>query len=208
MLTVPTAAAQPNYCDELLHYGDTTICQDFTGKKKRLFREHFYVKGELIFTRWWSYQKDGAYSWRQKRKKSPFAKADGPSVGYYADGTMRVINFFSNGKQVKHCQEYYPSGKIKLRCYHNDRGQKNGIRTTYYENGQVESKARWENGLLREIQEYKDEQGHDLVIGSFRQGTGDWIRYENGRPIERYFFKDGREGKRQKITPMDALNNH
>ena len=199
MLTVPSVAAQPQQCDNILQYGDTTICQDFTGKKHRLFREHFYVDGERIFTRWWNYHKDGTYYWQQKRKKGAFAKAEGPAMYYYADGSIYGTARFSKGKQVGDCLEYYPSGAIKLRCHHAESGKPDGIRTIYHENGQVQAKVRLENGLLREVLEYKNEEGQDLPVGSFQQGNGDWIWYEKGQPTYRYTYQDGREKKKQKI---------
>ncbi len=202
ILTATNVAAQSTtYCDYTLHYGDTTICQDFTEKKHRLYKEEFYVKDERIFTRWWRYRKNGDYQWQQKKKKGAFAKAEGPATVYYANGKVKMTAYFSHGKQVGDCLNYYPSGALKLRCYHGANGKLNGIRTFYYENGQVKAKFRWENGRLREILEYKDEQGQDIAVASFQHGTGDWIWSEKGEPTYRYFYKDGRYKKKRKIEP-------
>lgn len=204
MLTATSVAAQTRYCDHILQYGDTTICQDFTGKKHRLYREDFYIKGERIFTRWWNYRKNGDYQWRQKKGKSAFGKSEGPAMVYYANGAVQMTAHFSKGKQVGDCLNYYPSGAIKIRCYHGADGKPDGIRTMYHENGQVKAKTRLENGRLREILAYKDEQGQDLPIGSFQRGTGDWIWYEKGQPTYRYTYQDGREKKRRKVMTSET----
>lgn len=200
LLTATSVVAQPKNCDKWVQSGDTTICQNF--KKDRLSQEDFYLQGKQIFARQWYYRKDGTYNWQQKKKKG--AKAEGPSEAYYADGSVQAIGYFSNGKQVKDCLEFYPSGAIKLRCYHNEQGKKDGVRMTYYENGRLQSQARWENGLLREILKYKDEKGQDLAVGSFQNGTGDWIWYEKGQPAYRYIYQDGREKKKQKMTAANV----
>ncbi len=120
---------------------------------------------------------------------------------YYANGMVKMTARFSNGKQVGDCLNYYPSGAIKMHCYHGEKGKINGIRTIYHENGQLKSKARWENGRLREILEYKDERGQDIAIGSFQNGTGEWIWHEKGEPTYLYTYVDGRYRKKRKLEP-------
>lgn len=195
-------AAQPKGCDKLVQRGDTTICQDFTSKD-RLFREHFYVNGERIYTRWWNYSKNGEYQWVQQKGKGPFAKKHGPAYRFYPNGKVKNRAAYYDGKQVGQCFGYYPSGALKQTCQMNNKGKPDGILTTFYETGQVESKARWENGCLREIIEYKDEQGRDRPVGTFKNGNGDWIWYENSQPYIRYTYNEGKLIKKKRIRSQD-----
>lgn len=190
--------AQPKDCDNLIHRGDTTICQDFNGKGK-VFREHFYVNGERVFTRLWNHYKNGEYQWTQRNGKGPFAKRHGPAYRFYPNGKVKNRAAFYDGTQVGQCFSYYPSGALKQTCQMNSRGKSDGILTTFYENGQIESKAKWENGLLREIIEYRDEDGNNRPIGTFKDGNGDWIWYEKGKATVVYLYKNGKLVKKKRI---------
>jgi antitoxin component YwqK of YwqJK toxin-antitoxin module len=192
VLSGNTIWAQSKGCDQLIQRGDTTVCQDFTSKG-RLFREHFYVKGERVFTRWWHYRKNGDYESTQHQKKSPFAKKHGPAVQYYKNGQVKRIGRFQNNKLVGRCFSYYLSGKMKSACNHNEKGDHDGLVTDFYENGQVMHQARWSNGLLVEILANKDEQGKDIPFGTFKDGTGTWIFQEpETEKVRVYYFKNGR----------------
>jgi antitoxin component YwqK of YwqJK toxin-antitoxin module len=190
--------AQPKGCDKLVQRGDTTVCQDFNGKG-RVFREHYYLKSERIFTRRWRYKKNGEYECVQKNGKSAFAKMHGPAYRFYPDGKVKYHVVYYDGIRVGQCFGYYPSGALKQTCQMNDKGKEDGILVNYYENGQIEAKARWENGRLREIVEYKDEQGRDRPAGTFKDGNGDWIWYENGQPAIVYTYKEGKQVKKKQV---------
>lgn len=192
------ATAQPKGCDKLVQRGDTTICQDFNGKG-RLFREIFYLNGQRMYSRWWNYSKNGEYQWIQKRGKSPFGQKHGPAYRFYPNGQVKYRAAFYDGTQVGQCFGYYPSGALKQTCQMNGKGKSDGIIVSYHENGQVEAKARWENGRLLEIIEYKDEQGRDRPAGTFKNGNGDWVWYENGQPAYVYSYKKGKLIKKKRV---------
>lgn len=194
LLVLPLSGlgAQGKHCDNKIQRGDTTVCQDFT-RKGRLFQEHFYVKGERVFTRRWHYRRNGDYESTQHRKKSAFAPKDGPAVQYYKGGQVKKIGRFKDNRLVGKCYSYYLSGKMKSACNHNEKGDHDGLVTDFYENGQVMHQARWSNGLLVEILANKDEQGKDIPFGTFKDGTGTWIFQDPGtEKIRVYHYKNGR----------------
>lgn len=185
-------SAQSKYCDKLIQNGDTTVCQDFT-RKGKLFREHFYVKGERQFTRWWNYRKNGEYQVTQHKGKGAFAKKHGPALRFYPDGKLKTYVFFENGVRTGRCFNYYPSGKMKSACHSNAKGKPDGLLTEFHENGQVANQARWKDGRLVEITACKDEQGNDKPFGTLSNGTGTWVHQEPGTDKTRiYHYKDGK----------------
>jgi antitoxin component YwqK of YwqJK toxin-antitoxin module len=191
--------AQSKYCDKLVRLGDTIVCQDFTGKGK-LFREHYYVNGERVFTRWWRFKKKSKeYEVVQKLGKSPFAKKNGPAYVYFPSGKMSASTVFEHNKKIGPCKEYYQSGVLKQTCERHIKGKTHGIVSNYYENGQIKAQARWDNGRLREILQYKDEQGQNLPIGTFKDGNGTWTYLEDGNKKFVYTFKQGKIVRRKRL---------
>lgn len=191
-------SAQFKHCDKLVRLGDTIVCQDFTGKGK-LFREHYYVNGERVFTRWWRHKKNGAKEWTQNKSKGPFGKRNGPAYMYYPDGKTKATTFYEHNKKIGPCKEYYPSGTLKQTCEKHIKGKTHGIHTSYYENGQLKDQTRWENGRLKEILQYKDEQGRNLPIGTFKDGNGTWTYTEEGNKKFIYTYKQGKIVRRKRL---------
>lgn len=192
------SAAQTANCDKLLTRGDTTICQDFNGRGK-VFREHFCVSGKRVFTQRWRYKKNGEYECIRKQGKSVFSPLHGTSYRYYPNGKVKYRAEFNKGKRAGQCFGYFPSGALKQNCQMSDDGKRHGIWTTYFENGQLESKARWENDRLREILEYRDEQGNKRPVGTFKDGNGEWEWYENGKLAYVYTYKEGKLKKTKRV---------
>ena len=183
--------AQSKHCDKLVEKGDTIICQDFT-RKGKLFREHVYVNGKYDFTRRWHYRKNGEFECLYQKSKGAFAKQNGPAFAFYSNGILKASTFFEHGHKIGPCKYYYPSGKIKRKCQHHINGNLDGIHTDFFENGQLHSKARWEKGRLQEILAYKDENGTDLYVGSFKDGNGTWIWTEIGKAPMVFTYRNGR----------------
>ena len=194
-------SAQTKHCDKLLHQGDTIVCQDL--KRGRLFKEHFYLEGERIFTRRWRYQSNGTFAYYQKKKAGFFALTDGPEVHFYPNGNVQYYLTYVRGRRVGPCFAYYPSGALKHICDVNDKGQFNGVLAEFHENGQVYSEALWENGRLREILKHQDDKGQALPVGTFKAGNGTLIWHENGRPA---FLFTYRNGKRIRTRPYTDPN--
>lgn len=135
----------------------------------------------------------------QKNGKSPFAKANGPAYMYYPNGAVKATTFFQHGKKIGPCKKYYPSGALEQTCERHIEGKQDGLQVKWHENGQLKSKARWENGRLREILAYKDEQGKDMLIGTFKDGNGDWLWHEKGKPAVVYTYKNGKFMKKKTL---------
>ncbi len=186
-------SAQPKHCAHFIQQGDTTICQQFNDDGT-IDEEDFYRQNKRLFTRFWRYGPCG-YGWKQYRKNIRSEAPEGPARTYFPDGKIQTIANFHAGVQVGECRHYYHSGMLQLRCNFAQDGELDGIRLTYHENGQVESKTRWISGRMRDILRYKDDHGRDLETGSFKWGNGDWIWYKNGRPTYRLIFKNGFEIK-------------
>jgi len=183
-------SGQSKHCDKLLHQGDTIVCQDF--KRGRLIKEHVYLGGNRIFTRRWRYSNNGEFQYVQKRGAGMFDRANGPGVRFYPNGNVKYYLTFVHGRQVGPCFEYYPSGALKHICNINEHGKLNGILTNFHENGQVYAQALWENGRIREILKHQDEKGQALPVGTFNDGNGNWIWYENGQPAFVYSYRNGK----------------
>jgi hypothetical protein len=192
LFTVNGIHAQSRSCDEIISKGDTLICKDYLGKNKFPFDEHFYVDNTRIFTRRWLGKKNGEFECTQYKSAGAFAKMNGPAYHFYQDGAVKATTFMEHDKVIGPCRAYYQSGSLKQKCEGHLKGKVNGIMTTFHENGQVNSKTRWENGRLREILVYKDELGIDLPIGTFKDGNGIWNLIEKGDPAILYQYKDGK----------------
>lgn len=184
--------AQSKFCDELVQVGDTFICRDFVGKSIAPAREHFYLYGHMIFTRRWYYWDNGEYSWVQFRKRGTYAKREGPACSFYADGTMMSYQVYKKGKLIGPCRNYYSNGTLSSTCERHIKGKLDGIQLKFHKNGLVKSKTRWKNGKLLQILRYKDPQGNDLPIGTFKDGNGTWVYYdEEGKQIGVQVYKNG-----------------
>lgn len=193
--------AQSKYCDEIVTLGDTVICRDFSGRKNIPFREHFYLNGTRIFTRWWHREKNGEFEWNQRKSKGAFAKKNGPAYYYYADGKVKHTTTYEHDQLVGPCRSFYPSGSLSVICSGHDKGKMNGIQKYLHENGRLAYKLKWGDGRLLEVLNAQDEQGNSIPYGSFKNGNGIFIMkdkdgdeahftYKKGKMIHRKFIKE------------------
>jgi antitoxin component YwqK of YwqJK toxin-antitoxin module len=193
-LSLEQVSAQSKFCDELVQVGDTFICRDFVGKSVAPAREHYYLYGKMIFTRRWYYNsEDGGYGWTQYRRRGTYAKRHGPSCSFYEDGTLGFSTVYKKGKIVGPSRSYYPTGILKSTCAGYINGLIDGIYLEFHENGAVKSKSKWEKGRLRQILRYKDAQGNNLHVGTFKDGNGTWIKYDyEGNQVFVDTYKNGK----------------
>jgi antitoxin component YwqK of YwqJK toxin-antitoxin module len=191
--------AQSKYCDELVQRGDTVVCREYAFKRKLPSMEHFYVHGKRIFSRDWNQKKNGEYYWKQQISKGAFVKANGPAYRFYPNGSVKVSTTFKHNKIVGPCKEFYPSGAIRKFCSGHIKGKIHGIDTYLHENGALNARIKWESGRLVEILDYKDEQGNDLPIGTFKNGTGDLIWVEKGKETLVLSYRNGKLIKKKPL---------
>lgn len=190
-------AAQSKHCDELVQVGDTFICRDYVGKSIVPVREHYYVFGNLVFSRRWYYLCNGGYYWVQFRSRNKYAKRNGPTCAFYADGTVSHTSVYANGKVVGPCRAYYPSGELMQTCERHVKGKLDGIQMQFHENGLLKSKMKWQKGKLLKVLRYKDDQGNDLPIEAFKDGTGycGYCAVYGNRNWNPVFFVGDKNGK-------------
>jgi hypothetical protein len=188
--------AQPVACDWTLQRGDTLVCQAF--KRKKVIREDFYVGTAYAFTRHWYYNRKDYY-WMQKLSERRSSKANGFATAYYQNGQMKSTTFFENGEKIGPCVTCHPSGAVKITCERHIKGKLDGLNTHYYEDGQLEYQTRWQNGRLWEVLTYKDRQGNDLPIGTFKNGNGVWVRGQTGGCQMAYTYRNGKVVKKKRL---------
>lgn len=185
--------------DVILQQGDTTILQHLKGG--RVTKEHFYLNGKRIFSRWWTYQDNGSFNWYQTISKSRWAKKNGPAIHYYETGQIWFTTVFRHDNKVGPCATYYPTGVVESICTrHVLKGKWDGLVNHYYPNGRVKTKLIFKNGALDQILAYRDEMGDDLPIGTFSKGNGDWIIYFGKKPAMITTYKHGRRIRTKFLT--------
>lgn len=185
-------SAQTKHCDETINRGDTLICRNYVGKRKYPTMEHFYVKGVYLFSRDWNAQKNGGYYWREQISSGAFAKANGQANAYYSDGTISATTFFSHGKKIGPCKEYYPSGALKQTCERHVNGKQDGLNCFYHENGVLKAKFYWDHGKLSKVLESKNKNGESLLREPFTNGNGELIWEEEGDTTKLLTYKNGK----------------
>ncbi|NRT16609.1 antitoxin component YwqK of YwqJK toxin-antitoxin module [Flavobacterium sp. 28A] len=73
-----------------------------------------------------------------------------------------------------------------------DEGKRIGVWTWYFENGQLQTERRWNNGKLIEIMSCYDGKGTVLDKGTLVNGTGTMLLYDsNGKLLETIVYKNG-----------------
>ncbi len=110
--------------------------------------------------------------------------------------------------------ETYDDGTVKVECFVNDEGQKDGNYTEYYANGKTKLKARYRDGQLhgRHITYY--ESGREHVRAYYKEGKleGKYQeKNEKGRTILQARYEDGKLhgpyklSEPKKVVPEQAV---
>jgi antitoxin component YwqK of YwqJK toxin-antitoxin module len=73
-------------------------------------------------------------------------KKEGMMTEYYLDGKVRSKRFFKNDQQVGRTEFYFPKGQIKEVQFFNENGVKQGIDSSFYENGKPQMVLGFEEG--------------------------------------------------------------
>ena len=109
---------------------------------------------------------------------------------------------YENNGNLKHKVYFHNNGKRAEEYKYND-GEKNGLLTKWYDNGNMKMEELYKNGVRQlkttwyETMEIKEESSFDNGIISYSyiyEKNGDWksLHYKNGKIVtEKYFNKDG-----------------
>lgn len=185
---------------------------------------HYNDASEVIFYEFIIYWKD---STRKRIKYSKgqikYKKIDGLKVAvtlyrsnaflekseyYYPNGEIKSIFFNKRINKSEWLEiwsmdstdiSFYPNGQISDSLFW-IRNKLVGEAKHYYENGQVAYTQRYKEGRLSKIVEYFDRDGNKLNIGSFKNGTGTWNKYDDkGNLTKIDTYKNGKLKKSKKI---------
>lgn len=88
-------------------------------------------------------------------------------------------------------KDYYPSGQLKMSGKLNNEGQKDGVWTSYFENGQKNSEANFKNGVNHGYSMVWYPNGNVRYFGDYNNGkkVGEWIFYtEDGEVAQKQLF--------------------
>jgi antitoxin component YwqK of YwqJK toxin-antitoxin module len=93
---------------------------------------------------------------------------------------------------------YYENGSFMISGMYNEYGRKSGFWSTYYENGQIESRIFYSNGIRNGKGLYYDVDGSVLAQDEYRYGKkhGIWAQYsEDGKLLcQREYKRDKKHG--------------
>ena len=117
--------------------------------------EVYYENGQLRYQ--WDY-KDGE-------------RADGESKGWWADGSLKQIRTFKDGKLHGRTIEWYSDGTKKVESSWKE-GEVHGLVIWYNEDGGIRYEAHYENGLL-----------WDIDLDKPYTGKLDYHTYQDGKRI-------------------------
>jgi antitoxin component YwqK of YwqJK toxin-antitoxin module len=96
-------------------------------------------------------------------------------------------NYNGNGLQ----EQYYPNGQLKMSGKINNSGQKEGIWTSYFENGKKNSESNFKNGLNDGYSMVWYPNGNVRYFGDYANGkkVGEWTFYnEKGEFVKTESF--------------------
>lgn len=193
---------------------------------------YYYDSGHLLSKRYYeSGVMDGpAYDYYKDGKvmvKTQFVDdlLHGPYISYHDGGALDQQGVYDAGAVSGAFRSYYSNGKLKWVEYYDSTGVKEGVDSTFYEtgrlesvfsfeegvesgaatfyhrNGQVWSQRTYEEGRLMEVEFIHDAKGKSLEVGNFSGGRG-WVNVYNdtGKLLKREKYKDGflRKVKRAK----------
>jgi len=152
---------------------------------------HYNDASEVIFYEFIIYWKDST------RKRIKYSKGQ---IKYKKiDGLKVAVTLYRSNAFLEKSEYYYPNGQISDSLFW-IRNKLVGEAKHYYENGQVAYTQRYKEGRLSKIVEYFDRDGNKLNIGSFKNGTGTWNKYDDkGNLTKIDTYKNGKLKKSKKI---------
>lgn len=117
----------------------------------------------------------------------------GEQVYYYETGNIaKYISIEDKaGKLIKNVATYYPSGKA-FETYTTINGKRHGAYKKYHAGSIIWEHFTYKEGRMIEVVEMKNEQGTNMVYGSFEKGNGTLKRYHaTGELYSEEKYRDG-----------------
>lgn len=184
---------------------------------------YYYDSGHLLSKRYYEegvmegpafdYYKDGKVMVRTQFKDDLL---NGPYSSFYDGGALDQQGSYDRGAVSGVFKSFYSNGKLKWVEYYDSSGVKEGVDSTFYETGGVESVYAFVDGLedgpakffhrngrpwsertyaqgkLVEVVFIRDAKGKDLEVGNFSGGKG-WVNVysDAGKLLKREKYKDG-----------------
>lgn len=184
----------------VIHYNNNNQIDfyenSFFMKKDSLWKRTFYSKGKI---RKKANASDTLYN------ANLFLEIN---ESYYQNGNIKSIWYNKPPKKIGLISiwsmdstyiSYYPNGQVSDSLFYVN-NKLVGSAKHYYENGQVAYEVEYKEGRLYKIVEYFDKNGNSLDIGTFKNGTGVWNKYdENGQMTMKETYKNGKMKSSTKI---------
>jgi antitoxin component YwqK of YwqJK toxin-antitoxin module len=133
-------------------------------------------------------QKDGV---QYEKITTYFANGNILSESYYY---IRGRLFYVVSEQDSTYTEFYETGELKTKSNY-IKNKVHGKWIIYFTDGDIATEMNFNHGKLIEVKSF-DRNGNQLDIGSFKNGTGELIIYENGNKIGTCRYRKGRLIKR------------
>jgi len=159
----------------------------YWNEKGQIYREKNYKDGKKDGGQtFWSNSSDPSYVWSVGNYKD--GKLDGKSSSWHKNGKMRSEHNYTDGKLDGKFTYWHKNGQKEL-----ERNFKDAIRigkvTEWNENG----KKRWEGNYSNGIPNGNwTSWGKNALEENFKNGTGKFILFSNGKKIDELIYKDGR----------------
>ena len=120
---------------------------------------------------------------------------------YYSNGKLKWVEYYdSTGVKQGMDSTFYETGRLES-VFSFEEGVENGEAVFYHRNGKVWSKRTYEEARLVEVEFIHDATGKSLEVGRFSGGNG-WLNVysDAGKLLKREKYKDGflRKVKRAK----------
>ena len=118
---------------------------------------------------------------------------------YYTNGILESEIYYDNYKIVGTAKWYYQSGMISIQEDYISPKDEHYIRTKWFENGLLEERNEYKNGLWHGKHLKFYENGKKFLEANYVNGTGKCITWhENGKKLgEYYFIRCAQDGKQQ-----------
>ncbi len=176
-------------CDSTFMRGDTLVCwrkvtDDFSVLK-------YYKNDKKLFVKTFRKEKNGDIEIIE-HKKGSLSKIHGEALILWSDGKIKSRAWFKKGKQDGPHFTFYEDGKRQCVCRYKN-GERDGEQFIFWQTGQLYWNAVYEDGRLKEIKGFFDPFGLPLEIGTFKNGNGTLLEYDDaGRKIGFWTYKDGK----------------
>jgi len=113
----------------------------------------------------------------------------------YADGKPKIVEEYitdNNGKKTLYREtHYFPGEKKYISGTYDNKQLRNGVWTSWYENGQKNSEQNYINGKENGLYNVWHPNGNQYIKGEYKMGkeVGNWIFYDNlGNIIKKMDF--------------------